>query len=439
MSAPAPTGMRALFNAVKYADTLLYQYPSKTLFQTLSIVTSVSATYYGYKVLNFTGLSQSPSFLSFLGLDQKSIDVLVKSIVGKHIPELSKAIRQEMLTMTVQMGGLLITAQVVSLSLSLIAAYIQNYIHYAMGRPKLSTEYEFDTWTTRVLHIGSKAYGFVQEMILGEAIEKPLNNQAIFNEELQEQITRLKKGIINIRNHQGYFPNTLFYGPPGTGKTMIAREIAKEANMNFIVISGGGFAQFKNRGEHIKEINDLFERVNNSTRPTIIFIDEIEGLARKRDDLNVDSIQLLNTFLGHTGTPSKKFTIIGATNRPQDLDSAFKSRCDNKILIPPPGKEERMRMLHTYLPFFFGKDCFSDPFSPKFLQIINERIEGFTGRDIFKLCNQLVIAKATQDDNKLSQFLALKTVDQYIHNHTSMDDYVEVQASLGPSKDSQEG
>lgn len=330
--------------------------------------------------------------------------------------QLDENIRNKAL-FTVKLVGFASTAILIGqIALKVFGSYLQAYAAHWIGRPQLAMEFEMHTWKTTVVKVLTTPLSF-----LWGADKSPV--KPIFKPEIQEQIDQIQNATLNIRNHQGFFSNLLLYGPPGTGKTMVSKMIAKGANMNYILLSGGDLAQFIKRGEHVSELNTLFNVAKNASRPTIIFIDEVEGLAKSRDKLDMERVELLNAFLNHTGEASKKIMLILTTNRPQDLDEAVLSRIDHQIYIGPPPFNERLKILKLYINQFFKK---KEIFTEELLLQINRKIDGFTGREIFKLCNGFATALAAQNKEDLDLKMIYKTLDQMVANRNEIKKRIQV-------------
>lgn len=241
------------------------------------------------------------------------------------------------------------------------------------------------------------------------------DHQPIFDVGTQTRIDDLTKATYNIKQHGGYMQNLLLYGPGGTGKTMISKYIATHSGMNYVMMSGGDLAQYIKRGEHITELNHLFEHANNSSSPTILFIDECESLCGDRGKMDrSELIELVNGFLNHSGEPNQKVMIILTTNRKDELDPAILSRMDHKIYIGPPKKAERKKILQLYLRDFMTQEECEKFFSEQTIDNIAERIEGFTGRTIFKMLNTISGQRAATRDDHLTQKIIEKIINDFI-------------------------
>jgi transitional endoplasmic reticulum ATPase len=135
----------------------------------------------------------------------------------------------------------------------------------------------------------------------------------------------------------------LLHGPPGTGKTLLAKAVANESEANFILLNGPEIMS-KFYGESEKKIRDIFEEAEK-TAPTIIFIDEIDAIAPKREDVQgeVERRVVSQLLTMMDGLKSRgKVVVIGATNRPDAIDEALRrpGRFDREIEISFQVKKE---------------------------------------------------------------------------------------------------
>lgn len=144
----------------------------------------------------------------------------------------------------------------------------------------------------------------------------------------------------------------LLYGPPGTGKTMLARAVANESNAAFFHIAGPEIMG-RYYGESEQRLRDIFQQAEEKA-PAIIFIDEIDSIAPKRDEVTGEVerrvvAQLLTLMDGLK--PRRNVIVIAATNRPDSLDEALRrpGRFDREIVIGVPDRAGRAEILaiHT--------------------------------------------------------------------------------------------
>lgn len=176
----------------------------------------------------------------------------------------------------------------------------------------------------------------------------------------------------------------LLYGPPGTGKTLLARALACETRANFIHLSGPEIMA-KHYGESEERIREIFKEAQDSA-PSIIFIDEIDSIAPKRDDtageLEKRIVSQLLTLMDGI-TPRGHVVVIAATNRPDAIDPALRrpGRFDREIEIGVPDVSGRLEILgiHTRGMPLKDKECLSQ---------IAAASHGYTGADLESLAKE---------------------------------------------------
>lgn len=175
----------------------------------------------------------------------------------------------------------------------------------------------------------------------------------------------------------------LLYGPPGTGKTMIAKAIANEVGAKFYAVKGSDIVS-KWVGDSEKNINSLFQEANKQDR-AIIFIDEMDSLIGRRG-LDTHNDKRVNEFLqqidGFAGR-NPNLLLLGATNRPWDIDSAAmrSGRFSQKIYLPLPDAPARK--------FMIEKNMKGVPVAKDFdIDRIVEQTEMYSGADIEELCDR---------------------------------------------------
>ncbi|RLG10358.1 ATPase, partial [Candidatus Pacearchaeota archaeon] len=167
-----------------------------------------------------------------------------------------------------------------------------------------------------------------------EMIEMPLKHPEIFDK-------------LGVHPPKG----VLLYGPPGTGKTLLAKAVAHESSANFILLNGPEIMS-KFVGEAEKKLRDIFEKAEKNA-PSIIFIDEIDAIAPKREESygEVERRVVAQLLALMDGLKSRgKVIVIAATNRQDALDPALRrgGRFDREIEIGVPNKKARLEILQIH-------------------------------------------------------------------------------------------
>ena len=209
---------------------------------------------------------------------------------------------------------------------------------------------------------------------------------------LKEQITKIREMIElpmkypELFEKLGILPpkGVLLYGPPGTGKTLIAKALATETNSYFIPVNGPEIMD-KYYGESERKLREIFEEAQQNA-PSIIFIDEIDSIAPKREETRGEVerrvvAQLLALMDGLVARGD--VIVIGATNRPDSIDPALRrpGRFDREIEIGVPDKEGRKEILQIHtrnMPLADDVD----------LDELASVTHGFVGADLESLCRE---------------------------------------------------
>lgn len=176
----------------------------------------------------------------------------------------------------------------------------------------------------------------------------------------------------------------LLHGPPGTGKTLLAKAIASESEANFILLNGPEIMS-KFYGESEKKVREIFEEAEKNA-PSIIFIDEIDAIAPKREDAHgeVERRVVSQLLTMMDGLQSRgKVVVIGATNRPNSIDEALRrpGRFDREVELRAPDKKGRLQILkiHTRgMPLTKDVD----------LDMLASKTHGFVGADLSSLAKE---------------------------------------------------
>ncbi|CAG9531727.1 unnamed protein product [Cercopithifilaria johnstoni] len=177
----------------------------------------------------------------------------------------------------------------------------------------------------------------------------------------------------------------LLFGPPGTGKTMIGRCVASQCKATFFNIAASSITS-KWVGEGEKLVRALFA-IARVLQPSVVFIDEIDSLLTSRNESEHESSRRIKTeFLIHLDgvatVSDERILILGATNRPQELDSAVKRRFAKRLYIGLPCESARIQMIQSLL-----SDQKHD-LSDDDVQCIAKLTNGYSGADMKQLCSE---------------------------------------------------
>ena len=239
--------------------------------------------------------------------------------------------------------------------------------------------------------------------VMREIVELPLRHPELF--------TRL-----GIEPHSG----VLLYGPPGCGKTLLAKVLASESEANMFSINGPEIMN-KYYGETEAKLRDIFKEAKENS-PSIIFIDEIDAIAPKREEAYGDVekrvvAQLLALMDGLTDRGN--VIVLGATNRPDSVDPALRrpGRFDREMEISVPNADGRLEVMEIHtrgMPI--AKDVT--------LKDLSSELNGYTGADMKSLCREAAIRsirrylpeidlETEKIPTKILQSMEVKLIDFY--------------------------
>lgn len=221
----------------------------------------------------------------------------------------------------------------------------------------------------RMDEVGYDDIGGVRRQLqqIREMIELPLRHPTLFK-------------TLGVKPPRG----VLLYGPPGSGKTLIARAVANETGAFFFLINGPEIMS-KMAGESEANLRKAFEEAEKNA-PSIIFIDEIDSIAPKREKANGEVerrivSQLLTLMDGLKARAS--VVVIGATNRPNSIDAALRrfGRFDREIDIGVPDENGRLEVMRIHTRNMKLADDVD-------LESISKQTHGFVGADLAALCTE---------------------------------------------------
>lgn len=269
------------------------------------------------------------------------------------------------------------------------SSLVRHFIQQRLGRPVLvrETSYQWTilpSWLRNILSFSStklskdsilQSWSSPQAM---DALAKDFDDIILAPED-KERILQLALATRNTKRSAAPYRHVLLHGPPGTGKTLIARRLAACSAMDYAILSGGDVAPL---GEDaVNQLHALFAWAQKSQRGLLVFIDEAEAFLCSRTGGNNSSSMVnnvesssnnnnapaaaaaatstinqsthlrnaLNALLYQTGTPSRSFMMVLATNRPQDLDAAVLDRIDVSLQIGLPQALQRQALIQLYM------------------------------------------------------------------------------------------
>jgi len=283
-----------------------------------------------------------------------------------------------------------------------------------------------------------------------EIREEPVKEQASFPKVTWEDIGDLEDVKSKIREivelpmkhpevfqHLGIEPpkGVLLYGPPGVGKTLLARALANEIGAYFTSINGPEIMS-KFYGESEQRLREIFDEAEKNA-PSIVFIDEIDAIAPKREESTGEVekrvvAQLLTLMDGIKGRG--KIVIIGATNRPDAVDQALRrpGRFDREIEIRPPDTKGRKDILQVHTRNMPLVDEGPDKVD---LDKIAELTNGYTGADLAALSKEAAIAALRRftQEKKINFDTPQIPADVLKELKVTMNDFMEAMKSVQPT------
>jgi transitional endoplasmic reticulum ATPase len=254
---------------------------------------------------------------------------------------------------------------------------------------------------------------------------------------IKNEVSRLREMIELPLRHPELFKRlgveapkgVLLHGPPGTGKTLVAKAVAHETNANFYTI-GGPEIMSKFYGESEERLREIFKKAEENA-PAIIFIDEIDSIAPKREEVSGEVerrvvAQLLSLMDGMSSRG--KVVVIGATNRINAIDPALRrpGRFDREIEIGVPDKEGRLEILQIHtrgMPLEKDVD----------LEVIANMSHGFVGADLQAVAKEAgirALRKVLPEIDLTTENIPSDILKKIV---VTMDDFLSVIKEIEPS------
>ena len=261
----------------------------------------------------------------------------------------------------------------------------------------------------RKLRVTYEEVGGLRHQIkaMREIVELPLKHPELFSR-------------LGVEPHSGI----LLYGPPGCGKTLIAKVLASESEANMFLINGPEIMN-KYYGETEAKLRDMFKEAKDNS-PSIIFIDEIDAIAPKREEAYGDVekrvvAQLLALMDGLTDRGN--VMVLGATNRPDSIDPALRrpGRFDREFEISVPNDDGRLEILFIHTRGMPLADDIE-------LKDLASELHGYTGADIKSLCREAAMKsirrylpeidlESEKIPSEILQSMQIKLIDFYDAMH----------------------
>jgi transitional endoplasmic reticulum ATPase len=232
----------------------------------------------------------------------------------------------------------------------------------------------------------------LKSLLINEVIEPLLN---------PEKYKKFKLGIPN---------GILLFGPPGCGKTFIVKKLSEELGYNFIEMNPSSVATSYVHGA-VGNIGKVFEMAKLQA-PSIVFIDEIEGLVPKREELGSHADtkkEEINEFLIQLNNAGQnKILVVGATNRPHMIDTAIlrSGRMDKRVFVGPPDFDARKEMF---------KICLSGrPYDKNIdFEKLAKMTENYVGSDIELIVTESARAAVFQNKNLIDEKMLIDSVEKF--------------------------
>ena len=264
-------------------------------------------------------------------------------------------------------------------------------------------------------------FGFSRSIFSEDDVKTKLKDVAGLDHQKQEVF----EFVDFLKNREKYLEvgarmprGALFHGPPGCGKTLLAKAVAGECGVSFLSVAGPDFSEMF-VGVGASRVRDLFQKARKKA-PCIVFIDEIDALARSRHNSpslgHQEKENTLNRFLIELDgfEDNDKVLVFAATNRVDMLDKALlrPGRFDRKIQFELPERGDREKIFTHYL----NKLQLDDDVE-KIASILSKQSFGFSCADIANICNEASILSVRQSKEKVTRDILEMAIDNVLLGH----------------------
>lgn len=358
--------------------------------------------------------------------------------VGEHVLRLVQDIISQPQRVAALLGALLAFIAAYYAVREFISA-VREIIQTQLGKPLLVRETSIRTsWLPKWL-------SFSESLVFAKGRIEQAFAAVILAPQDRDQILQLALATRNTKSAGAPYRHVLLHGPPGTGKTLVARRLAESSGMDYAIMSGGDVGPL---GEDaVSQLHKLFRWAARSRSGLLLFIDEAEAFLGSRGTMGGagvaggDSAHLrnaLNALLYQTGTQSRNFLLVLATNRPEDLDSAVLDRIDVTVRLGLPGAPECAGLCKLYMDksvtqyaaktqksLFSSNHCRVENklLEDKFMHFLADRVVGFSGREISKLFVTLQYEMLLAPSKTLTEEIVRKVMGEKLREHQDKTAY----------------
>ncbi|XWS39569.1 hypothetical protein CRYUN_Cryun18bG0066500 [Craigia yunnanensis] len=377
-----------------------------------------------YKLFTNVLCIHPPMEEDLLRIFNKQLDEDRRIVISRsNLNELYKVLEENELScldiLCANTDGVILTKRIEKLKISPLYMLAQSTCARSLGIQKLAKDEYESNFVSAVVPSGEIGVKFDDIGAL-EDVKKALNELVI--------LPMRRPELFSHGNLLQPCKGILLFGPPGTGKTLLAKALATEAGANFISITGSTLTS-KWFGDAEKLTKALFSFASKLA-PVIIFVDEVDSLLGARGGAfeHEATRRMRNEFMaawdGLRSKDSQRILILGATNRPFDLDDAVIRRLPRRIYVDLPDAGNRMKILKIFL----AQENLGPNFS--FDKLANAT-EGYSGSDLKNLC----IAAAYRPVQELleEEKKGGKNDAAALLRPLNLDDFIQSKVKVGPS------